>query len=358
MIPISIPHLYREDMKLAIDAIKTGFIAHGPNIELFEREFATSCDRKYSVTCNNGTTALYMAIKALKLPTGSEIIVPSMTIISCLTAIVENGLVPVFCDVDPETWNIDMNKIRQHVTLSTSAIIIVDTYGLVVNVDAINQFKLDFPHIKIVEDASEAHGASYKNYMAGSIGDISTFSFYANKIITTGEGGMVLTNDVQIYNELLSLRNLNFIDRKRYIHNAAGFNFRMTNIQCSIGLGQLRNIDKTIKHRKRIAKQYNKLFAVCSDIQIPYMDKNYDNVYWYYSIIIKKNRDAVIKALEENSIDYRCFFYPLHKQPFIQNTDNFPITEYLSENGLILPTYTKLTNTQIKVIANTILEQL
>jgi perosamine synthetase len=358
MIPISIPHLYKQDTKLAIDAIKSGFIAHGPNIELFEQEYSLFCNRKYGVSCSNGTTALYLAIKSLKLPQGSEVIVPSMTIISCLTAIIENGLVPVFCDVNSETWNIDITSVRQHISTNTSAILVVDTYGLVVNVDEILQLKLDFPDIKIIEDASEAHGASYKDYKAGSIGDVSTFSFYANKIITTGEGGMVLTNDEQIYNELMLLRNLNFVDRKRYIHNAAGSNFRMTNIQCSIGLGQLKNIDKTIKHRKRIAKQYNKMFTKCNDIQIPYTNKNHDNVYWYYSIIIKKNRDAVIKALEQHGIDYRCFFYPLHKQPFIQNTSNFPVTEYLSENGLILPTYTKLTNKQIKVIAKTILEQL
>jgi perosamine synthetase len=154
------------------------------------------------------------------------------------------------------------------------------------------------------------------------------------------------------------LRNLNFVDRKRYIHDAAGFNFRMTNIQCSIGLGQLKNIHTTIKHRKRIAEQYNKMFIKCNDIQLPYEDMDYNNVYWYYTIIIKKNRDAVIKALEQYEIDYRCFFYPLHLQPFIQQTVRLPITEYLSENGLILPTYTKLTNKQIRVISQIILEQL
>lgn len=358
MIPISIPHLYKQDTKLAIDAIKSGFIAHGPNIELFEQEFASFCNRKYGVTCNNGTAALYLAIKALKLPAGSQVILPSMTIVSCLTAIIENELIPVFCDVNSTTWNIDCDSIRNSISSNTSAILVVDTYGLTVNVDEINQLKQDFPHIKIIEDASEAHGSSYKNYKAGSIGDVSTFSFYANKIITTGEGGIVLTNDKQIHDELMLLRNLNFVDRKRYIHDAAGFNFRMTNIQCSIGLGQLKNIHKTIKHRKRIAKQYNKMFANCNDIQLPYTDQNYNNVYWYYSIIIKRNRDAIIKALEQNNIDYRCFFYPLHKQPFIQKSGNFPVTEYLSENGLILPTYTKLTNKQIKVIAKTILEQL
>ena len=358
MIPISIPNLYKSDTKLAIDAIKSGFIAHGPNIELFEKKFSSFCNRKYGITCNNGTTALYMAIKALKLPKGSEVILPSMTIVSCLTAIIENDLVPVFCDVNELTWNIDIELVRQHVTNNTSAILIVDTYGLMVNADEIDLFKADFPHIKIIEDASEAHGALYKKRKAGSIGDVSTFSFYANKIITTGEGGMVLTDDEDIRNELLLLRNLNFIDRKRYIHSDAGFNFRLSNLHCSIGLGQLKNIDTTIKHRKRIAKQYNKHFANNDNIQIPYIDVHHDNVYWYYSIVIKKNRDKVINALQQNDIDYRCFFYPLHKQPFMKNNHSFPVSEYLSENGIILPTYTKLTNKQIKVISKIILEQL
>jgi len=358
MIPISIPYLYKEDKKLAIDAVKTGFIANGPNIELFEQEFASYCDRKYGITCNNGTAALYIAIKSLKLPIVSEVILPSMTIVSCLTAVIENGLTPVFCDIHLDTWNINFDSVRQHVTANTSAVILVDTYGLMINVDELNKFRQEFPSIKIIEDASEAHGATYKDYKAGSIGDVSTFSFYANKIVTTGEGGIVLTNDSVIRDELLLIRNLNFIDRKRYIHNDAGFNFRMSNLHCSIGLGQLRNIDTTINHRKRIANRYNKNFEQHHHIQTPFTNSDYNNVYWYYSIVIKHNKNKVIQALETNQIDYRYFFYPLHKQPFISSNEILENTEYISENGVILPTYTELTNKQIDFISNIVLENI
>jgi perosamine synthetase len=172
-------------------------------------------------------------------------------------------------------------------------------------------FKNTFPHIKIIEDASESHGATHKNIKAGSLGDISVFSFYANKIVTMGEGGIILTDDPIIYNNLLQFRNLNFIDRKKYIHSEAGFNFRLTNIQCALGLGQFKNIDKTIKHRKRVAYAYNKEFKLNPTIQIPFEDKDYNNVYWYYGILINKNYNKILKALEQNNVEYRHFFYPL-----------------------------------------------
>lgn len=358
MIPISIPHLYKEDKQLAIKAIKENFIANGPQIEEFEKEFSSYCGRKYGVTCSNGTIALYLAIKALNLPKGSEIILPTMTIISCLTAILENDLIPVYCDSDNTTWDADISSIISKITDKTSAIMVVDMYGLSYNYKNIEALKKQYPHIKIIEDASEAHGSSSYGKKAGSLGDISTFSFYANKIITTGEGGMILTDDYETYQRLLSIRNLNFVNRKQYIHSEPGFNFRLTNLHCCIGLGQLKNIDKTIKNRKRIANRYNKHFKNNPNIQIPFIDENQDNVYWYYAIIINKNYENVIKALEANNIDYRHLFYPLHKQPFNSLEESYPIAENLFNKGVILPTYTKLKKEQIDFISKIILEQL
>lgn len=356
MIPISIPKLNKNEKNLAIDAIKNGYIAHGKYIEEFEKKFSNFCDRKYGVTCSNGTVALYLAIKALDLPDGSEVILPSMTILSCLTAIVENNLIPVFCDIDAKTLNADFESIRGKINNKTSAIIVVNTYGLTVNVDYITQLKNDYPSIKIIEDASESHGAKYDNKIAGSIGDISTFSFYANKIITTGEGGMVLTDDEEVYNRLLKLRNLNFVDRKKYIHSDVGFNFRMTNIQCALGIGQLENIEKTIKHRRRIAKKYNKFFKKNSYIELPFEDERHYNVYWYYTIRITKNYDKVLDSLENKEIDYRHFFYPLHKQSFINSNETLQNSENAFRTGLILPTFSDLTSKQIKFISETIID--
>lgn len=358
MIPISIPYLYKNDKQYAIKAIQDGFIGQGEYIKKFEDSFSNYCDRKYGVTCSNGTIALYLAIKALNLPKRSEVILPSMTIVSCLTAIVENDLIPVFCDVDPTTWNIDFDSVEDKITDLTSALIIVDTYGLVVDSNKLQEFKNKYSSIKIIEDASESHGGSSYNKKAGSIGDISTFSFYSNKIVTTGEGGIILTDDEEVYNRLLLLRNLNFIERIKYIHSDAGWNFRLSNLACALGYGQLENIDTTISHRKRIASRYNKYFKNHPNIQIPYEDENHNNVYWYYAIMINKNIDTIRETLVNNGIDYRHFFYPLHKQPFINSSEELKNSEYLFENGIILPTFTQLKNKDIDFICKTILNEL
>ncbi len=248
--------------------------------------------------------------------------------------------------------------LESKITSKTSAIIIINTYGLVVNTDELKRFKLKYPNIKIIEDASESHGASHKEVKAGSLGDISTFSFYTNKIVTTGEGGMVLTDDEKIYKTLLELRNLNFIDRKKYIHSDVGFNFRLTNIQCAIGLGQLQNVNKTIYHRKRIAFEYDKHFSNNVNIQIPYKDKDYNNVYWYYGILVKKNYNKVLESLTENEIDYRHYFYPLHKQPFINSSEILLNSETSFDTGILLPIFNELSNDEIKFISQTIINQL
>ena len=360
MIPISIPYLYKEDKRYAIKAIKDNFIGQGPNILEFEKKVASLSGREFAVTCSNGTTALYMALKTLDLPKGSEVILPSMTIISCLTAIIENNLKPIFCDVDPNTWNIDFNSVKNKITSNTSALIIVNTYGLMINPKELQDFKIQYPNIKIIEDASEAHGAYYNGKVAGSLGDISTFSFYSNKIVATGEGGAVMTDDIELYEKLLLIRNLNFIERKKYIHSDIGWNFRMSNLACSIGVGQIENINKTIKDRVRIQKRYNKHFYSCSEIQTPFEPFGGQNVCWYYAILIKNNKyNNLLEELNKNQIDYRHFFYPLHKQPFIESKDTLEISEYLYKQGIILPTYTGLKNKDIdficKIVLNSIL---
>ena len=250
MIPIFKPSISDKSKLYVSQAMEANDISQGPFIEKFETTFAQYCNKDFGVTCSNGTVALYMAIKALDLPINSEVIVPSMTIISCLTAIIENGLKPIFCDIDEFTYNIDFKSAQSKTTANTSAIIVVNTYGLMVDVPKLNKFRLLNPHIKVIEDASESHGAFFKQIPAGSLGDISTFSFYTNKIVSMGEGGIVLTNDESVKDNLLNIKNLGFIDRKKYINSHAGFNFRLSNIHCAVGLGELENIENTIYHRK------------------------------------------------------------------------------------------------------------
>lgn len=354
MIPVFKPAFHQSSKELAIQAINNGDIAQGPCIEEFENRFSSTCDRLYGVTCSNGTTALYMAIKALNLPKDSEVILPSMTIVSCLTAIIENGLKPVFCDINKSTYNIDFKSAHSKVTNNTSALIVVNTYGLMVDVLELENFRLLNPSIKVIEDASESHGAFYKDIPAGSLGDVSTFSFYTNKIVSMGEGGIVLTNDESIKNNLFNIKNLGFIDRKKYIHSHAGFNFRLSNIHCAIGLGELENVENTIYHRKRVAHRYNTNFVDMPEIQPPLEPTDYSNVYWYYAVKIKSNQKKVLKKLIENQIDYRHFFYPLHKQPFIQNKETLINSEDCFDLGILLPTFNDLSETEIDKISKII----
>jgi len=353
--PINIPHLFPEDKKYALEAIETGWISSaGPMVEKFETEFSKFCNRKYAVSVSNGSCALLVAVSSLKLPKGSEVILPSTTIISCYNAIVQSGLVPVFCDVDLDTWAISPDSIEDKISNNTSAIMVVDLYGNMVDVDRIKDIA-DRYDLKIIEDAAEAHGASYKDTVAGSFGDVSIFSFYSNKIITTGEGGMVVTDDFDIYTNAVNMKNLYFHSRNKYIHSDIGYNFRMTNIQAALGLGQLENVDHTISDRRRVAHHYNSRLENI-EIQLPVEKEGFFNVYWYYSILIKKDIQLVIDNFKKNGIDYRHFFRPLHKQPFIGSTDTLPNSEYLHLVGINLPTYTGLSNRDIDFICDKILE--
>ena len=353
--PINIPHLFPEDKKYALEAIETGWISSaGPMVEKFETEFSKFCNRKYAVSVSNGSCALLVAVSSLKLPKGSEVILPSTTIISCYNAIVQSGLVPVFCDVDLDTWTISPDSIEDKISNNTSAIMVVDLYGNMVDVDRIKDIA-DRYDLKIIEDAAEAHGASYKDVVAGSFGDVSIFSFYSNKIITTGEGGMVVTDDLDIYTEAVNMKNLYFHNRNKYIHTDIGYNFRMTNIQAALGLGQLENVDYTISDRRRVANHYNSRLENIQ-IQLPVEKEGFFNVYWYYSILIKKDIQLVINNLKKNGIDYRHFFRPIHKQSFIRSVDTLPNSEYLHLVGINLPTYTRLSNRDIDFICDKILE--
>jgi len=356
MIPIFKPYIYPTSKNYASQAIELGDIAQGSFIKKFEESFANMCGRSYGVTCSNGTVALYMAVKALDLPPGTEVIVPSMTIVSCLTAIVENNLTPVFCDINPDTYNIDFESAQSKVSPNTSAMIVVNMYGLMVDVDRLKLFQKNNPHVKIIEDASESHGAYGASARAGSLGDISTFSFYTNKIVTMGEGGIVLTDNPAVYDKLMQIRNLHFIDRKKYIHETAGFNFRLTNLQCAIGLGQLAHISDTIEQRKRVAHTYNKHFTDIDVIQTPVEPVGYNNVYWYYGILIRENYSNVLESLEAASIEYRHFFYPLHKQPFINSAEVLINSEKCFENGILLPIFNELSDEEIEHIV-TIIKQ-
>lgn len=364
MIPVNKPKFFGNEKKYLVECIKSSWVSsEGPFVKKFEKNLAVYMNRKFGTAVSSGTAALEIAVKSLNLKTGDEVIVPSFTIISCLQAITNAKLKPVFVDCEYRTFNTNLFEIKKKITNKTKAIIIVHTYGLTVDLKEIIKF-CKKRKIKIIEDAAEVIGQEYKGSKCGSFGDISILSFYANKHINTGEGGMILTNN-QIYKERFErLRNLNFQKKSRFIHNDFGFNYRMTNLQAAIGLGQLEKISEIVRLKRKIGKNYNNLLKDIMNIYLPIDDNgNSKNIYWVYPIILKKNckftSKNIIKKLATKGIQCRPFFYPLHKQPALKKIKNYKFnfnkkdyanSEHLYRKGFYIPSGLSLTfNDQYKV---------
>jgi len=353
MIPVCYPFIGEKELEYVTDCVKTNWISSkGKYVKEFENNFAKYCDFKYGIATTNGTTALHLALACLGISKGDEVIIPSFTMIATAFAVVYCGAKPVLVDAKPDTWNIDTNKIEEKITDKTKAIMPVHIYGHPCNMDPIMELAKKY-NLYIVEDAAEVHGAEYKGKKAGSIGDIGCFSFYANKIITCGEGGMIITNDDKIAEKAKSLKNLSFPKGKRiYKHSEVGYNYRMTNIQAAIGLAQLEKIDELIERRRKNAHLYNKLLKEKEWVK---------NVYWMYSILIEDefgiSRDKLMSKLEEKGIETRPFFVPIHQQPVFHKMgwyedENYPIAERLALGGINLPSSSGLKKREIKYICN------
>lgn len=345
MIPVNRPLFNGNEKQYLNDCIDSGWVgSEGEFVSKFETKMAEYVGRKYATSCSNGSAALDLAIRALELPAKSEIILPTMTIISCAQSIVTNGHIPVVVDCDLETFNIKTEDIEKKITSRTRAIMIVHIYGLCSNIDEI-LILADKYNLKIIEDAAEVHGLNYKSKKCGSFGDISTFSFYPNKHITTGEGGMVLTDDPHLINKVQYYKNLCFSNdpNKRFIHDEIGWNYRFTNLQGALGLAQLEQLDQFISRKKHIGNLYNTHLS-SNFLQLPLEKLSYcENIYWVYPVVLKKhNSDWLRTKLYERGIATRPFFYPIHKQPvFLKsglfNNESLPNSEKLYEQGLYLP---------------------
>lgn len=366
MIPVCVPLLGEKELEYVANCIKTNWISSkGKYVEDFERRFANYCNCKYGVTTTSGTTALHLALASLSIKKADEVIVPAFTMISSVFPIVYCGGKPVLVDAEPETWNMDVTQIEKKITDKTKAIIPVHIYGHPCDMDPIVKIA-DETDLYIVEDAAEAHGAEYKGKTSGGIGDIGCFSFYANKIITCGEGGMIVTKNEEIAERAKKLRDLSFSQEKRiYLHSEVGYNYRMTNIQAAIGLAQLERIEELVKMRRRNARLYNDLLRDTAGIRLPVEKEWAKNVYWMYSIFIDPefgmSRDKLMKKLEEKGIETRPFFIPMHMQPVFKNIglftkERYPISEELSRKGLYLPSSSGLEEEQIKYICDAIKE--
>lgn len=359
MIPVNEPLIAPNALPYVKDCIETGWISSsGKYIEQFESAFAKYLDVAYATTTTNGTTALHLALAALDIHTGDEIMVPDLTIISCGLAPLYMGATPVFVDVDPRTGNIDPALIEKHITKKTKAIMVVHLYGHPADMDPIMEIAKRHK-LYIVEDAAEAHGALYKGKKVGGIGDIGCFSFYGNKIVTTGEGGMVVTNNKSLYDHAKVLKDLAHSPAKRFYHEEVGFNFRMTNMQAALGLAQLEQIDTYLKIKKHMAEQYTKQLSDIKSLELPIQESWATNVYWMYALLVKKdaslNRDTLRKKLKESGIDTRDYFVPLHRQPVfvslgLSKNVSCPVSDDLSERGFYLPSGLAITDQQIQQV--------
>ncbi|MAG50815.1 hypothetical protein CL621_04225 [archaeon] len=360
MIPVCEPTLKGNELKYVSDCIKTGWVSSvGSYVTKFEEEFSKYCGVQNGVSCNGGTAALHLALEALKIKPGSEVIIPNFTMISTAFAVQYAGLKPVVVDANPKTWNIDVSQIEDKITDKTKAIIAVHIYGHPCDMDEINKIAKDH-NLFVIEDAAEAHGAEYKGRKTGSLSDLACFSFYGNKIITTGEGGMILTNNKEFAERMEYLGNLTF-KKPRYIHDEIGWNYRMPNTNAAIGLAQVERIEELVKGRRDNAKWYNELLKDVDGITLPVEQSYVKNVYWMYGIIIEDNfgitRDKVIEKLLELGVQTRPFFWPMHLQPSINTKnkdDSFPVSEKLGKQGLYLPSSSHLTKEQVEEIVEKI----
>ena len=367
MIPVNEPLIGKKEIDYVTDCLRTGWVSSaGTYIERFEKEWAAYCGRKYGIAVSNGTVALELALSVLDLPEKSEIILPSFTIVSCLEAVLRNNLTPVLVDCDPRTYCMQIDDVKSKITTRTRAIMPVHIYGHPVNMGEIISLA-GVHNLKIIEDAAEAHGAECLIdglwRRCGSFGDVSCFSFYANKNITTGEGGMVLTDDAHLAEKLQSRRNLCFGARERFLHEDRGWNFRMTNLQAAIGCAQLENIDGFIQRNIEMAVRYNDGLRNLP-LQLPYIEPWAKSTVWMYAVLLEDRVpfDAAefARRLQDRDVQTRPFFLGIHEQPVYHGMGLFretrcPVTEKIARRGLYLPSGQAITDGQIETVIKSLL---
>jgi perosamine synthetase len=363
-IPVCAPVLGERELEYLTKCIRSSWISSlGPFVAEFEGKFAQFCETQFGVTTNSGTTALHLALVALGIGKGDEVILPAFTMIASINAIEYTGAKAVLVDADRETWNMDVSAIRRKITEKTKAIMPVHIYGHPTDMDPITEIASELG-LRIIEDAAEAHGARYKGRTVGSLGDVASFSFYSNKIITTGEGGMNVTEDEELAEKMRWLRAHAFgRGGKHFWHEALGFGYRMTSLQAAVGLAQLERIDDMIARRVDHARLYNELLGKLSEdkIVLPPEKKWARNVYWMYSILVsdQSKRDGLISWLSERGIETRTFFYPIHRQPYYApryDGESYEVADDISKRGINLPSGSGLTDEDISYVSDCVLD--
>lgn len=365
-IPVCEPYLAGNEIKYVMDAVETGWISSsGKYISEFEKAFAGYCGVKHGIAVSNGTVALHLALVALGVGKGDEVIIPNFTMIATAFAVCYTGALPVFVDAEKETWNIDVSKIEEKITERTKVILPVHIYGHPCEMEAINIIAKKY-NLRVLEDAAEVHGAEYNGKKCGSLGDIAAFSFFANKIATTGEGGMVVTDDDALAEKCRYYKNLCFPmnGNRNYQHDQIGFNYRMSNLHAALGLAQTEKLDYYVGKRIANNNLYRKYLKDVPGIIFSNDKVSVKNVYWMNGIVIDKekfgiSRDELILKLKEQGIDTRLFFAGMNKQRSLIDfgcdcIDNYHVSDWLSENGLYLPSGSNLTEEQIRTVCEAI----
>lgn len=358
-IPISKPSIVQKEIQYITDAVSSGWVSSlGKYVDMFEEKFASYCGTKYALTTSNGTTALHLVLVALGIKPGDEVIIPDITFVATGNAVKYVGAKAVIVDIEEDTLCIDPESVKKAITPKTKAIIAVHLYGHPANMEEINKIAEEYDLI-VIEDAAEAHGAEVNGKKVGSLGHVGTFSFYGNKIITTGEGGMITTNDENLYERMRHLRDHAMSKEKRYWHTEVGFNYRMTNVQAALGLAQLERIDEIIAKKRLIFEWYKEGLKDIEGIKLNYEAPWAKNVYWMVCFEVEgykeKQRDELMKKLREKNIDTRPYFYPLSDMPMFEKADT-PIAHKVYQRGLNLPSYFDIKREEVQYICEVIKE--
>lgn len=363
MIPVNTPLLEGNEEKYLLECLRTGWISsEGPFINEFETRLAKYVNRNHGVAVSSGSAALDIAIRAIGIGEGDEVIMPTFTIISPAASVVSCGAKPVLVDSDPYTWNMDTTQIEAKITAKTKAILVVHIYGLPVDMDPVLALARRY-NLLVVEDAAEMHGQTYKGKMCGSFGDISIFSFYPNKHITTGEGGMILCDNPDLANKCKYYRNLCFESGRRFVHKELGWNYRMTNLQAALGVAQLENIDKHIEKKKAIGRQYQEGLKNVQGFKLPLSSTTYaENIYWVFGLVADNEDNAMqmVQKLNDLQIGTRPFFWCMHEQPvFLKKgwykDESYPIAEKLARNGFYVPSGLGLNTGEVEMVIKALL---
>lgn len=376
LIPANEPLLREHDLEYVTECIRTGWVSSaGRFISEFEERWAAYCGRRHGIAVSNGTVALQAAMACLGLEPSDEVIMPTFTIISCALAVIYNGGAPVLVDSDPRTWCMDMDQVKDRISPKTRAVMPVHIYGHPVDMDPLLDLA-DKYGLKIVEDAAEAHGAEYLTQRGisnprwrrcGSFGTLSCFSFYANKLITTGEGGMILTDEPILAERARSLRNLFFVPQRRFCHEELGFNFRMTNLQAALGLAQLERMDEIVARKRWMGEEYTRRLEDIDELQLPVQESWARSIYWMYGVVLSEESgmDAhqFADALREHGVDTRPFFLGMHEQPVFRKMglfreERYPVAERIATQGLYLPSGLALTEEQLVRVCDAVHEVL